>query len=286
MLISSLFISICNSSSDVSFFASGAPEQIVNSELELVNAVNNTIQPTIVALNNDIRLTKTLDIAAEKNITIVSNRANGFYKLIGAKDLSTITVDDGGVLRLKGVIVTHDNGDRGRGVYVKPGGTFVLIDGEISGNNDYGAGGGVDNRGTFIMSGGKICHNIVYSRPSSRNGGEDRRGGGVYNIGTVEMSGGKIFANTAYCGGGIYNAGNFTMSGGTINSNTANIDNNISNYVDATFNKGVGAILSDMYNIVRIVICAVLIIGVIGVLRLYLKKNGLALKSTHAYEQV
>jgi pectate lyase len=57
----------------------------VKNEAELKNAVTNApngISTTIV-IDNDIFLTESLKIIGNKNITLTSNRASGFYKLLG-----------------------------------------------------------------------------------------------------------------------------------------------------------------------------------------------------------
>jgi hypothetical protein len=234
VLVSSLFVCVfvLNGSSGASL------ENVVHvkNEDELKNAINNapTGGSTTIALDNDISLISyeepdytynyqiaTLIIPANKDITLTSNRSNGYYKLIGAVDIATILVGGGGTLRLDGVVVTHKSGVTGCGVYVlsmhDDGGVLYLYSGEISGNtiNIPFTGGGVINTGTFIMSGGKITSNTA-----------GKNGGGVYNGGTFKMIEGEISGNTAgSCGGGVSNGyySSFTMSGGTISDNTANV---------------------------------------------------------------
>jgi hypothetical protein len=223
----------------------------VKNEAELKNAINNTPTggSTTIAIDNDITLTSyekgdsiynyqvaTLIIPANKDITLTSNRVNGFYKLIGAVNMSTIFVGGGGVLRLDGVIVTHKSGVIGCGVHVlHDGGMLYLYSGEISGNTVKSpfSGGGVliSNGGTFIMSGGKITDNVA---------GND--GGGIENYGTFIMSGGEISGNTAgNCGGGVnlFYPGNFVMTGGTISGNTARSGGGVSmHYGEFTLSGG------------------------------------------------
>ena len=240
------------SGSNVSPLVSGTSEQVtVSNELEIVTAVHNAVEPIIIMLSQDISLTEPLDIMAGKDITLTSTGKVGFYKLIGTKyveegSYATIIVQKCGVLRLNGVIVTHETGILGSGVNVYPDGTLIMINGEISGNNGF-VGGGVYNCGTFKMYGGKISDN------SAQSGGgvytfchSDPR---VYEMGVFELYGGEIFGNIAsahgggvyslrgmfslfdgvisnnqagFEGGGVYSyEGNFTMSGGTISGNTA-----------------------------------------------------------------
>jgi hypothetical protein len=205
----------------------------VKSETELRAAVDNAKTGTqiVIALDNDIILTEdTLLIKDEQNITLISNKINGFYQLIGAtKDdpffVRTISVARGGVLRLDGIIVTHVRGVYGSGVTVNRGGTLILLSGKISDNHvpniyaDAGLGhyiyvcegGGVENHGVFKMFGGEITNNTA-----------GIAGGGIYNKGTFTMHDGTISGNKAeLCGGGVYNGGTFGMFGGEITDNTA-----------------------------------------------------------------
>jgi hypothetical protein len=117
----------------------------------------------------------------------------------------------------KGVIVS---GSKSTGVLVHDTATFIMEDGEISGNggwrNDYDLYGGgiyISEGGTALMSGGKI----------TKHEGVNLSGGGVYIDygGTFTLSGGEITGNTAFdAGGGVYvGNGIFTMSGGEITGN-------------------------------------------------------------------
>ncbi|MCL1970007.1 MAG: hypothetical protein FWF66_00850 [Candidatus Bathyarchaeota archaeon] len=198
----------------------------VRSEMELRTAINiapfNT--PTTITLKKDISLTgSTLEIPKNKNIILVSDKKEGFWKLIGSANQATILVN--GKLTLDGVIVTHKGGVKGSGVYVNFGGTLMMTDGIICNNiadfitipdtgDTYGAaGGGVFNCGSFNMYGGVITNNTAYVS-----------GGGVYNNGyDFSMFGGEISCNTAnYSGGGIYNYnGIIRVYDGNISGNNA-----------------------------------------------------------------
>lgn len=244
MLISSLLAPVLSNNS-VSPLVSGAPDKVVVSdETALLNAVNNAIEGQTITFDKDITITESLDIGANKNITLTSNRVTGFCKLIGTNRVgSTITVM--GSLRLDGITVTcaKDN-TAGWGVLVGLGGTLILSDGEITGNN----AGGVSNYGSFEMSGGKIFNNtanysgggvfVAASGSFTMSGGEITNniaihgGGGVYVSsssmifsddvynGSFVMSGGTISGNIAHEGGGVYNMGMFNKQGGTIFGNT------------------------------------------------------------------
>ena len=231
VLVSSLFVCVFMTNN----FSVASLENVVHvkNEVELKNAINNTPNggSIIIVIDNDIVLvnyyehnhtynyqTSTLIIPANKDVTLTSNRVNGFYKLIGAVDMPTILVGSGGTLRLDGVIVTHKSGVSGCGVYVMHSGMFYMYSGEISGNTankrTFSGGGVIISGGTFVMSGGKISGNVA-----------DKDGGGVDNYGSFVMSGGEISGNTAGSSGGgvhLFYPSNFTMSGGTISDNIAN----------------------------------------------------------------
>jgi hypothetical protein len=115
--ISFLFITVLASSSivyvfsnNISPFVSGASNKIlVNNETELRNEVNNAKGPTIIELNNDIKLIESLNITNSKDITLTSNKIIGFYKLINTggessmytdRNKSTMYIENGAVLRL------------------------------------------------------------------------------------------------------------------------------------------------------------------------------------------
>jgi uncharacterized repeat protein (TIGR02543 family) len=96
-------------------------------------------------------------------------------------------------------------------VDVNKGGTFIMLNGVISGNTVQNYGGGVWNEGTFVMSGGVIDNNTA-----------TYYGGGVYvKTGSFNMTDGMIFGNTADYGGGVYTCSDFTMNNGLIVNNTA-----------------------------------------------------------------
>jgi uncharacterized repeat protein (TIGR02543 family) len=216
-IVSMLFVLVLLFSSVAStftLFASGATDVTVGTETALRAAVNNAAGPTVIALTADIALTgSALSIPSGKDITLVSDEPEGFWKLIGAANQVVITVD--GILSLDGIIVTHTNGV-GCGINVAYGGTLILIDGEISNNTAARSGGGVYNQGDFKMFGGVISNNTVIDEDGYS------RGGGVYNQGDFKMYDGVISNNTAKDGGGVYNLyGSFELSNGIISNNTA-----------------------------------------------------------------
>ena len=121
--------------------------------------------------------------------------------------------------------VTHNENDKGRGVYVN-GGTFKMYGGSITGNkvtdnNSYGGGVYVSS-GTFDMEGGTIGGTGGAANTAVNGGGVC-----VSNRGQFTMSGSaSITGNTATNDGGgvaVMNGGQFDMSGSAvISGNKAN----------------------------------------------------------------
>jgi uncharacterized repeat protein (TIGR02543 family) len=225
LLVSSLCIGV------FAGYAEGQNTTYVRTETELKNAVSNagTSTPAVIVLNGNIALTSVLSIPANKDITLQSNSTTDFFKLFGAYDANTITVENGGILRLAGIGVTHVSGT-GTGVIINSGGKLFMSDGEIFGNTEspYYYGGGVHNGGNFTLSGGKIHSNSGWYGAVYNSGGcvftmsggtiSSNTGVGVYNLGNVTMLAGMISNNN---GGGVANGNNFVMSGGEISGNTA-----------------------------------------------------------------
>jgi len=201
------------------------PDRIASNEMELRNAINNAVGPTVIALDNDITLTKQLVIPVNKDITLTSTSTSKFFKLIGGDTgrstlgpteypQAVINVEGSGALRLDGIVVTCANFPLAWNTLVSVYGKLILSNGEISGNI---LGDGVVNSGTFEMYRGKI----------SNNNGNAGYGGGVYNSdhGTFSLFSGEISNNTGF---GVYNRGTynqgwnygtFNMSGGLISNN-------------------------------------------------------------------
>jgi hypothetical protein len=142
----------------------------VGTETELRDAVNNAVRggvAVVIVFDDHIGLTgTTLTIPFGADVTLRSDRELvkqsdvEFFRLYSVSDVSTITVEAGGLLKLEGIIVTHSEGAYGTGVEVNFGGTLTMIDGQISGNTAT-YGGGISNRGSFSLSGGIITGNTA-----------------------------------------------------------------------------------------------------------------------------
>jgi len=184
----------------------------VKDEGEFRNAIEESVGKSgVIVLTEDIYLAESaLSISEGANITLTIENKDKNYRIFGADNSSTIVIEDGGVLELYGVIITHANSSiRGTGVVVNLGGTFIMYGGEVSGNT-VKDGGGVYNRGTFKIYGGKIFGNKATNF-----------GGGVYNVGFFELHEGVITENHANFGGGVYNRGTFNRIGGLLDNNMA-----------------------------------------------------------------
>jgi len=238
LLLIIIFASLCVYTLIVNVEKSSLEKAIhVKNETELDNAINAVQKggSVIIALDNDITLTNSpLLISDKKDITLTSNKTDGeFFKLIGAAGVSTININNDGVLKLEGITVTHLSDATGSGVTINEGSILILINGEISDNTNDIIGGGVNNRGTFMMHGGVISGNNA-----------NFSGGGVavsYN-GVFRMYGGKILGNTAMYGGGVSNGCTFKMFGGEISGNTASKDGGGVHSIYGVFNRFGGTI--------------------------------------------
>ncbi|MCL2642951.1 MAG: hypothetical protein FWD52_05530 [Candidatus Bathyarchaeota archaeon] len=202
---------------------------VVESEVELCDAIraspdNSGYVYVIGVGQGGIVLEKSLEIPEGKNVGLVSADVSAYTVcLVGGDGVDTVIVKCGGELVLfNGVIITHAKGDRGRGVYVKSGGTFTMEGGEVSGNRAT-RGGGVYNEGIFNMRGDVLLESSkLFANTAAK-------GGGVYNVGTFILDGGNIYQNNCTNtltstgeGGGVYNAGTFsTVSTSVISYNTA-----------------------------------------------------------------
>jgi len=117
------------------------------------------------------------------------------------------------------------------GKFTMKGGTISNNKGKYGGGVDAGGGTTDDFGGTFIMDDGEISGNKATNATDSSGGGVNVGGNGT-SAATFTMNGGKIFGNKAegngdyqdgfYTGGGVkvYKA-KFTMKGGEIYGNTA-----------------------------------------------------------------
>ena len=104
---------------------------------------------------------------------------------------------------------------KGGSVYVAPGGTCNLSDGEIrDGSGGLGGNVYVDEGGLLMVSGGSITA-----------GESVFHGGNVYVAGTLEMSAGEITLGGSYSNGGnLFVSGKLEMTGGLIAEGTCDVN--------------------------------------------------------------
>ncbi len=121
-----------------------------------------------------------------------------------------------GVLNLYGGTLQSGTGNvDGGGVSVKPGTTFHMHGGTITGCTAVN-GGGVFNEGNFTMTGGTIEACTATAD-----------GGSVFNSKDCTISGGVIKTGAAVNGGNIHNEGVFAMTDGTVSGGKADAGGNI-----------------------------------------------------------
>ena len=153
--------------------------------------------------------------------------ANGNFDTITVgegKDTDSLTLCDCNGSGNNTGEITHVDGMKGRGVYLKPFSDLSLYSGNITGNNTDDHGGGVYLDGSFFyMYGGSITDN------SANNGGgvagrvSNYKVNGGYVVGRLLMLGGTITGNKAATnGGGVDMDCAFEMCGGSIIGNRAN----------------------------------------------------------------
>jgi hypothetical protein len=191
-------------------------EFVVSNESELIQAVKSaqTNSTTIITLDCDILLTKTLEISAHKGITLKGN-----YKLIGANGKDTILVE-GDILVgptatlnasynnlvIDGVTVTHNLGEKGRGIQIVGNATVLLQNGSVSGNTTDESGGGVhvSSQSSFVMNGGEISNNKA------------KYGGGITGdshtdwTASITINEGALSKNRATANGGAIHVSDYT----------------------------------------------------------------------------
>jgi hypothetical protein len=187
-IVSSIFIS------DVNGLYPDIDRVEVKTEAELRNAIDaSNNDDYIIVISKNIALEKPLEIVDGKSIILVGFSYDVY--LIGADGLDTIIVKSGGILTLwSQIVVTHADGDTGRGVYVERGGLCVIRGAIISGNAA-DLGGGVYNKGTFDLRADEDRDGEVTNNTATK-------GGGVYNAGTFKGNEAQVYGNTATSGEG------------------------------------------------------------------------------------
>ncbi len=196
------------------------------------NSLSNALQNTsysngeILQLTANISTDSTLAVASGVDVTLDLNG----YSITNNGSSSVITVSSGGTLTLTDDSaagdgkITGGSAASGGGVYVS--GSFIMVEGTISGNTATGssstdvvAGGGgvyVVSGGSFTMTGGSISNNTAKAAENVTVTG----GGGICagaNT-TITLSNCEVSYNAAYSavgGGGIYTRGTLEVGAGT-----------------------------------------------------------------------
>jgi hypothetical protein len=182
---------------------------------KIEGGVINDIQ---VSTDAEIFITGKVDASDEEKAVLgaLSIRGNKIHfrfeniAIIGDYYGKALAISGASIKIGAGVKISSQKDNDSNGILLDMGATFVMDDGEISGNTRSGVS--IMNRCTFTMNGGII----------SQNGhGKLDRGGGISNMGTVVINGGTITNNTAKNGGGILNYGTLTINDGSITQNKA-----------------------------------------------------------------
>jgi len=221
-----------------------------NAAITIINNGGND-QTYTVHINGDIGV-EGATIGTATGTTVILKGTGKLYltnqgNLIRIGSNRTLIIDSA-YLTLQGLTngqngATQDNNTAV--VYINSNGTFIMEDGEISGNTTITSSSSTSSGGvyvaanaTFIMNGGKISGNTNANTTTTSTSFSG--GGGVYvaGNGSFTMNGGTISGNTntsssaspsyAYGGGGVFIAANaaFTMNSGDIISNTDNTNYN------------------------------------------------------------
>jgi hypothetical protein len=137
----------------------------------------------------------------------------------------------GGTLILLNSTISGNEAYGGGGGVSNSGGTITITNSTISGNEAYGGGGGVSNLvGTMTITNSTISGNEAYSG-----------GGGVSNVSrdnTMTITNSTISGNEAYFIGGVSNGGTMTITNSTISGNRANYDGDTVESVGGVSNNG------------------------------------------------
>ena len=206
---------------DADVVVSNSDIVIVKTDQELRTVL--PIDGVKILLANDIDLSNsTLSIASGKTVTIDLGGYTLDRKLTkrGEGGGQVITVRNGATLNLSNGTLKGGWGGAG-GALVNEGGMVTLTDVIITHNVADDRGGGICNRegGTLTMTGGVITDNSSNDKTGAKGGG------GFFNEvnATATLTGVTITGNKnkTYGGGGICNFGTLTIDGCTITGNTA-----------------------------------------------------------------
>ena len=191
--------------------------------LTLQKAVNAAANGDVITIYKDVKLSRALNIPADKNITITAEDEGGFT-IIGDKDANLgelIKVEAGASVTFGGNLII--SGRYNNGSTIDNEGTVTLTENASvqAGRVAAGSNGVINTHGTdakFIMTGGSVSNNTI----SGSNSGTIRVSDGA----SVSIQGGTIQGNkstnlNSSAGILLYQDASGEMTGGTISGNTA-----------------------------------------------------------------
>jgi hypothetical protein len=172
-----------------------------------------------------------LDITAAGDVTLnkvtVAGATAGFVSGYGVSNAGHLTLNDsaisgtagllnsGGIAvlrnsRVTGTVPVYDQA--GGAIKNIDGGTLVVTNSVISGNEAWLRGGGIDNAegSTVTLTDSAVSNNRIHY---------EGVGGGIFNRGSLVLVGTTVAGNTAYDAGGISNGGTATVRRSTISGN-------------------------------------------------------------------
>jgi len=163
---------------------------------------------------------ESITFPSSKLIILQSVNGASSTVIIGDDDSGTVICQNGTLegTTLEGFAITHNFGERGRGVSVNLNGYLIINNCNIYNNknniNPTTWGGGIGNSGTLTITSSTIDNNFA------------GHGGGIlnYDSGTLTITGSTIKNNSAnFIGGGIYNEGTLTITASTISDNESSV---------------------------------------------------------------
>jgi hypothetical protein len=145
---------------------------------------------------------------ARRGMTVISNVTGTIEHFIIQRGEGGI-FNNGTITLNNSTIVSNTASSSDWGGIFNGGGTLVMNDSAVNGNQGLDGGGILNSGGTVTLNDSSVSNNNSYT------------GGGIYSSGTLTLNNSTVSGNTAFLGGGIYND-----STGTVNLNNCTISNN------------------------------------------------------------
>jgi len=164
-----------------------------------------------------------------KVITLKSVNGAAFTTIIGIDATPTVTYSyslEG--TNLEGFTITHNSGERGRGIFTDGPSFFIIKNCTISNNDAEEDGGGIYHTGDGSLT---IINSSIIDNDT------DREGAGIKNTGTLSITDSTLSGNHAdNDAGGIRNTGILTLTGTTVSDNRGEEGGAIDNSGTLTIN--------------------------------------------------